>query len=65
MQCPMCSRKLTESDWLLCSVPGGHYCPHCWAEISSEGELFPPVSSRGADENRQSNSNMSADKPRS
>jgi hypothetical protein len=43
MQCPRCARKLTESDWLLCSVPGGHYCPHCWAEISEGGELLHPV----------------------
>lgn len=37
MQCPQCSRKLTESDWLLCSVHNGHYCPHCWAELTSDG----------------------------
>ena len=43
MQCPRCTRKLTESDWLLCSVPSGHYCPHCWAEISEDGELLHPV----------------------
>ena len=43
MQCPKCARKLTESDWLLCSVPGGHYCPHCWAEISEDGGLLHPV----------------------
>ena len=46
MQCPRCSRKLTESDWLLCSVPGAHYCPHCWAEISEDGELLHPVGHR-------------------
>ena len=33
MRCPECSYELTESEQLLCMIPGGHYCPQCWAKI--------------------------------
>ncbi len=33
MKCPNCQYELTEGERLLCSVPGGHYCPRCWARI--------------------------------
>jgi len=34
MRCSECSYELTESEQLLCMIPGGHYCPQCWAKIS-------------------------------
>jgi hypothetical protein len=33
MKCPKCQYELTEGERLLCSVPGGHYCPRCWTRI--------------------------------
>ncbi len=53
MQCPRCLRKLTESDWLLCSVPNAHYCPHCWVELTSNGGLLHTVGNISGEEGQQ------------
>jgi len=39
MKCPNCKYELTEGERLLCSVPGGHYCPRCWARIPEPAEV--------------------------
>lgn len=39
MKCPNCQYELTEGERLLCSVPGGHYCPRCWARITDPSEV--------------------------
>ena len=39
MKCPNCQYELTEGERLLCSVPGGHYCPRCWARITDPLEV--------------------------
>lgn len=38
MKCLNCQYELTEGERLLCSVPGGHYCPRCWARIADPME---------------------------
>ena len=43
MKCPNCQYELTEGERLLCSVPGGHYCPRCWARIADPLETASPV----------------------
>jgi len=45
MKCPNCQYELTEGERLLCSVPGGHYCPRCWARITDILEAPSTVSS--------------------
>jgi hypothetical protein len=49
MKCPNCQYELTESERLLCSVPGGHYCPRCWTRISQGNEAAPATIGPGTD----------------
>ena len=36
MRCQECGYELTDNERLLCMIPGGHYCPQCWAKIPLE-----------------------------
>jgi hypothetical protein len=61
MKCPSCQYELTEGERLLCSVPGGHYCPRCWARIAENlDKARSPVKSGSdtadADRKRKGNS---------
>jgi hypothetical protein len=49
MKCPNCQYELTEGERLLCSVPGGHYCPRCWARIGDTLEALPSTANPAMD----------------
>jgi hypothetical protein len=55
MRCPECHYELTENEKLLCLIPGGHYCPQCWARIAPEPAPKDPDKRDGTQGQRSRN----------
>lgn len=59
MRCPECQYELTENEKLLCLIPGGHYCPQCWARIAPVADAKKDESKEGEAPGRRSHNDKS------